>query len=153
MVRPSSTGKISMRWPRIAILALGGVFLVAAALYWVAGVIELTAQGERAPGLVQDIEVRKVRGTPLRHPVVIFEAGDDRLVRITDRAGLWPSPFEIGQQVEVVYPPGQPREARVVSFWTLWLLPLLTLVFGSLCGLAAWDTWRKRRAATAGLRR
>lgn len=138
---------------RIGVLALGGMFLLAASVYWIAGAIELRAQGVRAPGLVEDIEVRKVRGTPLRHPVVIFETPGGQLARITDRSGLWPSPFEIGQQVEVIYPPGRPRDARVDSFWTLWLMPSATLVFGLLCAVAAWDTWRKRQAATSGLRR
>ena len=56
------------------------------------------------------------------------------------KPGLWPSPFDTGDRVVVAY---DPDDVRIVSFWMLWFLPGVTILFGLGCLLAARDTMKK----------
>jgi Protein of unknown function (DUF3592) len=119
-----------------------GVFLLAGGLAMFVGGIWLAREAEAfletaqtTPGTVIELKrERGVRGMRRDHPIVRFvvlETGREAVFK--SKVGLWPSPFEVGEAVEVAYRPDDPREAEINSFWTIWLPPLGLTVFGLLC--------------------
>jgi len=92
---------------------------------------------DRAAGTVTEIVgERGSRGLTVYRAVVRFTPrGETSPVTFKDRTGLWPSPFDIGDAVEVAYDPAAPASARIVSFWTIWFLPALTVAFGVVCAM------------------
>jgi hypothetical protein len=59
------------------------------------------------------------------------------------KPGMWPTPFDVDDRVTVAYDPLDPDDARLVSFWMLWFLPLVTALVGGACVYAGHDTLRK----------
>ena len=103
-------------------------------------------QSERSQGtVVEIISERSARGMELLYPLVQFwpeNAGEQIVFRA--RPGLRPSPFETGDLVVVAYNPNHPAEAKIVSFWTLWFLPAVMILFGAACVFAGRHTLCKK---------
>lgn len=126
-----------------ALLTLGGLTLLGVAAWMAVDAARFLDQSERAPGRVVDLVSRRVRGSDLHRPVVQFRpAGDAIVVEFVAWPGLWPAPYAPGDEVVVAYRPDAPTDARVVSFRMLWLMPLLTGLFGGACVFAGWHTAR-----------
>lgn len=118
---------------KAAFLIVGGLLLGGAGLWFALGHADLVRNGERAPGVVVDLSVQKVRGTKLYHPVVRYLPAGEGLTEFKEKTGLWSSLFEIGDAVTVLYFPITPTEAKIASFWTLWFLPLIMVLMGIAC--------------------
>lgn len=103
-------------------------------------------QSERSPGtVVEIISERGARGMPLLYPVVEFFPEDrDEEIVFRARPGLWPSPYEVGDHVLVAYDSIDPADAKIVSFWMLWFLPVVMMLFGGACVFAGWHTLREK---------
>ncbi len=67
---------------------------------------------------------------------------------VTDPSGSRPPSHNVGDRVDVVYDPGRPDEARVNSFMTRWIVPLILtgmgLIFTSVAVFVAVLEWRRR---------
>lgn len=119
------------------ILALGGLLLTGSGAWFGYAHVALVRHGERAPGEVVDLQVRRVRGQKLYHPVVRFRPAGKGETRFTEKVGLWPSPFTVGDRVTVLYRNETGIEPKIDSFWTLWCLPLAMILLGAGCIVAA----------------
>jgi hypothetical protein len=133
------------RQSKAAILISGGVIMALAGAWFVYVHFDFLRQSERSQGtVVEMISERGARGMSLLYPRVQFwpeNAGDQIVFRA--RPGLWPSPFETGDLVVVAYNPNQPADAKIVSFWTLWFLPAVMILFGGACVFAGRNTLQK----------
>jgi len=92
-------------------------------------------QSDRSQGtVIEMISERGARGMTLLYPLVQFwpENADEQIV-FRAQPGLWPSPFATGDVVTVAYNPDQPVDAKIISFWTLWFLPAVMILFGGAC--------------------
>jgi hypothetical protein len=63
-------------------------------------------------------------------PTVEFTTGKGQQVSFT--TSFSSSAFAVGQKQPVAYDPGNPQDARIGSFLTLWFLPVLFLGIGGL---------------------
>jgi len=141
----------SKKWAESRIAAVfmivAGITLAGAGTWFGAENMHFLAATERAKGVVIALHKgRGARGSTLYFPIVRYHpagAADDVVFR--SKPGLWPSPFAAGDRVSVAYDVADPASARVVSFWTLWLLPGATVVLGLGSVLAGRANLRKRR--------
>lgn len=96
---------------------------------------ELAARGQRASGLVVDIESRRDSdGDRSYRPVVEFRDAQRRPWRFTSRMGSNPPGFTRGEAVEVIYDPENPESAVIDSFMQRHFLPLIFGIFGAVFG-------------------
>lgn len=126
-------------------LVLGGVGMLAGGIWFVHEAARFLDSTARAEGTV--IELRRERGAKgiaQDHPVVRFRPSPSVAPReFRSRFGMWPSPFSVGDKVTVAYEPLAPERAEIDSFWTLWFVPGLMVLFGVACGLAGISTLRR----------
>ena len=122
------------RWRAVFLLA-GGLGMLIGGIWYAREAAVFLQETQKTAGMVIDLKrERGVRGTREDHPIVRFvisETGREAVFK--SKVGLWPSPFEVGETVEVAYDPGDPKQVEINSFWTLWLPPVAMMVFGALC--------------------
>lgn len=135
---------------KAVVLVLGGLALGGAGVGFVLAHIAFLDSAQRVPGEVVAIaRERGVRGMPLHFAIVRYRPpGSPEPLEFKAKPGLWPLPFSVGQGVVVAYDPGDPADAKIVSFWTLWFLPAAMVALGIACAVAGRLTWMK--AAPAG---
>ena len=128
-----------------AFLLVGGVSLIIAGVWIFVATTQFARHSERVPGLVMEVVgERGARGSKLYYPIVRYRPHDrGSSVVFKAKPGLWPSPFSVGDNVTVAYKEDDPDDAKIVSFWTLWFLPGVLVVFGLACLLAGRQTLRK----------
>ncbi len=139
-------GKNLKRRLTAGFLLVGGLALVLTGLWFVIVNADFLRHADTAPGTVINIvEKRGVRGTKLYHPIVRFRPRHDG-TGITFEATpgfTWVSPFDVGDRVKVAYNEDDPEDAKIVSFWTLWFLPAVLVLFGAGCLFAGRQTLMK----------
>jgi len=125
-----------MRLKLIALLVVWawGASFVGYALYKYSAGAALKIEGDKAVGIVQNVE-----------SVTYYKSGKRRLMNVhtiafTDQSGK-PQIFKgngsndvriypVGDKVELVYPPGSPADARINDWGIIWLEPLIFGVLG-----------------------
>lgn len=121
--------------------------MAVAGLWSTVNAVQFLDTTARTDGTVVALErERGSKGLTEDHPVVRFvqpETGE--AVKFTSRFGLWPSPFAVGEAVEVAYDPEDPERVEINSFWTIWLLPLVLPLFGLACLAAGFHNLRRTR--------
>lgn len=65
------------------------------------------------------------------YPNVTFQPEDSRPISFTDGVGTSPARYRAADEVQVIYNPDNPREARINSWFHLWLGPLIFVVVGA----------------------
>jgi len=110
------------RWFIIVFLGIGVLLLLVAALLW-NDTRSFLARARETSGEV--IELREVRdndgGSSTWKPVVRFTAGNGRNITFASSFSSNPAPYDVGERVSVLYLPGEPDEARIRGFGSLWL--------------------------------
>jgi len=112
-------------------IAVGAFFLLEAKHF--------ASKSYRAKGTV--IELKKVRRLSdskssvsryktVYYPVIKYQTKDRKNIRFTSSSGSYPSPYKKGDQVEIMYDPKNPLKARIVSFRSMWLFPVLFFGIG-----------------------
>ncbi|MFJ3638338.1 DUF3592 domain-containing protein [Streptomyces sp. NPDC090108] len=141
------------------VIVFGALFL-AIGLALAGGSVSFLSEAKRAPGTVVGMDWRsgssgqhgvgrRTHSGPTAHPVVAFTAADGVRRTFTGSVGSKPPAYDEGERVEVLYRPGSPEDARIDSFVSLWLLPL---VFGGIglvitgVGTAVAVVMRRQRA-------
>ena len=111
---------------------IAGIAMILGGVWICAGSSRFLAESDRAPGtVVSVVGDRGAKGTSLYHAIARYTPRSTMTpITFRDRTGFWPSPFRIGDAVTVAYRPATPAAARIVSFWTIWLLPALMTAFG-----------------------
>lgn len=114
------------------------------------------------------VDMRRVRPSSGYQAVVRFRKADGGTHEFVDDSGSDPPRYSIGEKVRVLYDPADPRNAKIDSFRSLWLAPVLALFAGVLilgifaairvrpdrvAGVAAWlharEKWLRARFASA----
>ena len=142
----------SRKFPPWLLYALGALAL-GFGLFLAAQSASFLASAERSTGEV--VEVRRIlagygraRKKPTEFPVVRFQDATGQAREVLAETGGGFHHWQAGQRVEVGYPPGQPRQARILGFWNQWTGPLVLLVGGVL--LLAWGRYRDRALRSLG---
>lgn len=65
-------------------------------------------------------------------PEVEFYAGDGKKIRFTDKIGSLPPDYEPETQIEIIYNPKDPQDARIYSWKRIWFVPILLSGIGLL---------------------
>ncbi len=127
------------------VLLLGGFVMIGVGIYFTASHVEFFRSAEQTTGVVIEIlSKRTAKGTNLYHPIVRYQPLElEEPIQFTAKPGLWSWLYKVGEEVTVVYHPNKPHEAKIKSFWMLWFLPLITMLFGLMCLLAGWHSWQK----------
>ena len=128
-------------------LAIGlGVWALSAYLYMNAR--QFIAHGEHARGTVTGF--RRSRSS-YYYPVVAFKTAEGTQIEFVENNGSSSPAFVKGQQVEVIYMPENPNNAKINTFSDLWALPLFLAIFGTIFSLVGFAVifvpWKTRHTA------
>lgn len=128
-------------------LVVGGIVMAITGVWQIFGGQAFLDATARAEGTIVTLErERSAKGMAEDHPVVLFTAPESGVTfSFRSRFGVWPSPFAVGENVEVAYDPANPTRARINSFWTIWFMPFLITVFGFACLAAGSHTLRRNQ--------
>jgi len=122
------------------------IFLLAAivgavvSVGWLLEELWFSATAHITQGFVRGLANPEV-GHEGRRAVVQFQVGK-RMVTIQSKVAWDPPPYRVGQTVHVLYPPAQPEQGRVSSFWEHMpaiLAGIIAVVFGIISAGTAGD--------------
>ncbi|HEX9807847.1 MAG TPA: DUF3592 domain-containing protein [Alteraurantiacibacter sp.] len=117
---------------------------------------ELAGSGLRTPGrVIEVVGSRDSDGDTVYRPVVEFVGADGQRHIFTGSVGSNPPSHSVGEQVEVIYAPGNPGDALLDSFTERYLFPLVFGGMGALfatIGAGMLTAYFRRRKAIAELR-
>ena len=85
---------------------------------------------EKANGVVIDLHRSVSSDSTTYRPEVEFETLAGEKIRFISNTGSNPPSFSRGEKVEVLYQQDEPQQAKINTFLSLWLLPLLFGVLG-----------------------
>jgi hypothetical protein len=112
-----------------------------------------------AEGVVIDLIQKKVRGkyilreTPqgltleqktMYRPIIQFKPQRGRAVKFIANLSMRPSPYQVGDRVEVLYLPEDPKQAVINRFVHLWFFVIMLTLFGFLTLGMGWMMWALR---------
>jgi hypothetical protein len=115
-------------------IAFGAFFFIDAKFF--------TSGSYRATGNV--VELKKVRHyststsksisgyKTVYYPVIRYQTEDGKTIIFTSSSGNYPSPYKNGDRVEILYDPENPQKARIKSFSSMWLAPVLCFGIGGI---------------------
>ena len=63
------------------------------------------------------------------YPVFTFIDSTGQVKEIYSSSGSFPPAYQVGEKVNVLYPPADPKHAKIDGFWELWLWPVLLGTF------------------------
>jgi len=85
-------------------------------------------------GIVTKIVVEKSntgKKSEYYFPIISYDLSGKQTIEFQDSFGSGnPNYYTVGQQVEILYDPQNPKEASVKRFLSLWLLPILFIIGG-----------------------
>ena len=121
----------AVRWIFLIFVAMGSTMLAVAAATFLhtRDFVKNSSAGE---GVVIDLVWRESSGRSrggAYYPRVRFRTDSGQEFVFVSSTGSRPASFQVGERVHVLYSPDNPTRARIDSFGSLWVLPL---VFGSL---------------------
>lgn len=124
---------------------LVGAGLLLAAVVAARRALALKRTGTRSRAIVVEMKARDLNirsrneaasDDTVFAPVVEFTTPDGTIQRVEGVASS-PPRYAVGDRVDVLYDPARPGDARVDSFWGLWLGVVLTVVGGGVaCAVA-----------------
>jgi hypothetical protein len=113
--------------------ALGTFFLVLGLTFAAPAVLHLFSYA-RAEGSVVDYNDYG----DVTYPIIQFMTPDGRRWEFEEDWGSDPPAFKLEQKVNVLYDPGNPRNAFIDSFISLWILPGIFWLVGGVFALIGW---------------
>ena len=114
-------------------IAFGVFFFIDAKLF--------SSESYSATGTVVELKkVRRLSNSTSRstshvttyYPVVRYQTKNGKNVTFTSSSGSYPSPYKRGDRVTILYDPENPKKARIKSFRSLWLAPILCFGIGGI---------------------
>ena len=114
-------------------IAFGAFFFIDAKFF--------SSKAYKATGTV--VELKKVRRLSTSssgstshvttyYPVVRYQTKNGKNVTFTSSSGSYPSPYKRGDRVTLLYDPENPQKARIESFSSMWLAPILGFGIGGI---------------------
>lgn len=64
------------------------------------------------------------------HPVVHFTTTTGETIQFRSNFGSYPAAYRPGDKVSILYPPDNPQQATINSFFPLWFLTLIFAILG-----------------------
>lgn len=121
------------------LFALLGLGMLAGSVYWYRNVEAFIVHAEVAEGTVVDL-VRSGSsgsgsGDSTYRPLVVFVDAAGREIEFVSSVGSNPPAYRRGEKLEVLYQPGDPENARINAFFSLWLGPLILGFIGGVFAL------------------
>lgn len=116
-------------------LALGAVCLLLGA-YLATQTLNFTQNAQTTTGTVVRYYESQEGGRTAYRPVVRFTTSNGDIVSTTEQLPSSSKRFDIGAQVPVQYPFGQPMKARVATFTDFWLGATIAAAIGLLALIA-----------------
>lgn len=110
---------------------VGVLLLLGAALLW-NSTHRFMASASRLQGTVVELIEKRDSDGATYSPVVRFIAPDGREVTYTESFSGNPAPYDVGENVEVLYSRENPDEPRIKGFMSLWLVPAILGGLGSI---------------------
>jgi hypothetical protein len=102
-----------------------------------ADTLEFVNSAESAVGSVVEVEAKRDSdGDILYYPIFEFTTAGGEEIQFRSNSGANPPSHKEGDEVEVLYDPYQPLDARENSFSGLWMLSTILLAFGGIFALA-----------------
>ena len=137
---------MNLSFVKALLLLLGGFVMICIGIYITIIHIKFSHFAEQTTGKIIDIQSsRTVKGTNLYYPVVSYQPlNHERLVKFTAKPGVWSWLYSAGEEVNIIYSPTNPYDAKIKSFWMLWFLPLILVLLGVICLFASWHTWQNK---------
>jgi|GEM_PF-577192 len=118
------------------IFAFTGLLMIGFAFWSYGQSQNLLATGIRTPGVVidniQQTTSNKRGASTTMHAKVEFTMPDGQKTQFISTTGTNPPLYNIGQQVEVIYPKDSPAKAEINDAWSLWGLPIGLGVLGTI---------------------
>jgi hypothetical protein len=136
--RPSQT---PFYMPLLLSIIAGGLLMAAA--FFAQQTLSYQQEAQRVTGMVVRMQQDSRSGAK---PVVGYLV-DDRHYEVVAGVSQSPPAYHIGEEVELMYLPDNPGDARIDSFMENWFMTLMLGGFGALTlfgSLFAWLTWLKR---------
>lgn len=122
----------------VAILSLAAVGFFAGALFCCLKTRSFLRAARRTEGVVvANAAARNSDGGETFVPIVQFATAGDARVEIAGRVASNPPAYRIGERVRVAYLPKRPHDARILTFFNLYWLPLMFLIFAAATAFAA----------------
>ncbi|WP_322822651.1 DUF3592 domain-containing protein [Chloroflexus sp.] len=136
-------------------LIIGLFFAIIGAVVIFAGWLWQHSTRERLNTMISDtgtvvdlLKVQRPGETASFYPIVEFRTQAGEVVRFEGSTGVSENTYRIGQQVDILYDPRSPQDARIDSWFELWLPPLVVILLGggalvaglAGCGMAFFDT-------------
>jgi hypothetical protein len=127
------------------IFILAGIGLLGAGIYAFFRQRSRMARGISTTGVVIELVRQRVEGEYVRsrsehgvkiegkyryRPAIRFETPSGESIEFISGIAMRPAPYEVGERVEVIYDPQNPRQAQINRFVNLWFYTLLLLFFG-----------------------
>lgn len=113
------------------IFALPGFAMLLGAAWWFHNQRSFLAEAVRAPGeVIHFSSHRSKSGTTMWTPQVRFQAEDGRWIEFYDATSSNTRGYMLGEAVWVYHAPGQPEEAQLDRFFTLWGGPMIMGLLG-----------------------
>src|SRR6478735_529355 len=116
----------------IVFLIVGGMLLLGA-LGWWNHTRKFVATAQAAQGrVVELIEVRNKEKDSLTYkPVVTYKTAGGHKVTFQSSFSSNPAPYAVGDVVQVLYATGDPYDARIDGYGSLWAGPTIIAVLGT----------------------
>ncbi|WP_271582568.1 DUF3592 domain-containing protein [Bradyrhizobium sp. CCBAU 45389] len=135
-------------------VVLIGLVLLGLGLVELGGTIAFLARAEQTDARFAGAVARSGgnHGGTFLYPTFRFTTREGRVVTFTSSSGSTGQPYAEGERVRIAYDPGRPKDARLLSFLTLWIVPSLLcgagllLVGGAVLVRAALARQRRGRA-------
>ena len=113
-----------------AMLVVGVVILAIAVCVFIQRWLFLTRARTATGEVVENVDRGGGSGGSSYHPVIEFQTEAGKTVTFEDSVGTSWIRYQTGQRVSVLYEPDRPKEARIRSFLSLWLVCLICAVMG-----------------------
>ena len=133
------------RWFWRLFLAVGVVILIVGAVIFVR-TVRFVAGAEQATGTVVDLSGETdSEGTVIFYPVVLFMTAEGETIEFVSSSGSSPPSESPGDQVEVLYDPDDPYDAKLSGIFHVWLPPAVSAILGPCFIYSAWYIRRRTR--------
>lgn len=114
------------------VFSLIGIGMLVGTFFWYQNIESFIAESAKAEGKVTEVVRSRSSDSTTYKPVVQFYAPNGELIEFMSGTGSNPPSHTVGEKVEVLYLPENPHDAKINSFFSLWLGPLIVGVMGGI---------------------
>jgi hypothetical protein len=102
------------------LFAFIGFALLVGAFFSYQNTASFLDEAVEAPGTVTDLHYSRSSDSSSYYPIVEFQDASGQLVEFHSSSGSNPASYSVGERVPVLYRAGEPQNARINGFFSLW---------------------------------